>query len=300
MDDFGVKYFSKDDANHLLNSIKKHYTISIDWEGRNYLGLMIDCNYSDEYIHISMPDYVSKAMDWLQYPKPKRPQYAPYRWSVPAYGKRLYMALDKDKRDLLDKKATKIIQSIVGNMLDYSKSVNPTMLQAINENFLVQSRPIWDTEGKARILLDYAATYPNAILCYKDSNMELHMDSDAAYLTIPEARSCYEGNFYLSDWPSPSPIKANPERNGPIHTECQKICNVVSSADEAETCGTLNNGKTAIGMRPALIVLNHKKTATTLKTDNSITKGFVNLGMKPKRSKNVGYEVALVQIQIFH
>ena len=31
VDDFGVKYFSEDDANHLLNSLKKHYAISKDW-----------------------------------------------------------------------------------------------------------------------------------------------------------------------------------------------------------------------------------------------------------------------------
>ena len=30
-DDFGIRYFSKDDANHLLNYLKKHYGISTDW-----------------------------------------------------------------------------------------------------------------------------------------------------------------------------------------------------------------------------------------------------------------------------
>ena len=50
-----------------------------------------------------MPDYVRKALDRLQHPKPKTPQYAPHRWSVPAYGKRLQMATYPDERDLLDK-----------------------------------------------------------------------------------------------------------------------------------------------------------------------------------------------------
>ena len=31
VDDFGVKYFSKDDADHLLESLKKHYSISTYW-----------------------------------------------------------------------------------------------------------------------------------------------------------------------------------------------------------------------------------------------------------------------------
>ena len=40
--------------------------------------------------------------------------------------------------------------------------------------------------------------------------MVLHVDSSAEYLTILEARIFYAGNFYLSNWPSPSPIKPNP------------------------------------------------------------------------------------------
>ena len=112
----------------------------------------------------------------------------------------------------------------------------------------VLSRPTQDTAEKSRILLDYAATYPNEILRYKASDVVLHVDSDAAYLTMPEARRCYSGHFYLSDWPSPSPIKPNPDINGPIHTECKTILNVVSSAAEAETFGIFNNSKIDIGM----------------------------------------------------
>ena len=115
--------------------------------------------------------------------------------------------------------------------------------------------------------------------------MVLHVDSDAEYLTMPEARSCYASHLYLSDWPSPSLIKPNPERNGPKHTECKKILDIVSSESEAETCGTSNNGKTSIGMQPYLITLDHKQPVTPLKTENSTTEGFVNSGMKPKRSK---------------
>ena len=47
VDDLGVKYFTKDDANHLLYSLKNHYAISKDWKGRNYLVLTIYWNYSE-------------------------------------------------------------------------------------------------------------------------------------------------------------------------------------------------------------------------------------------------------------
>ena len=80
VDDFGVKYFSNDDANNLLDSLKKHYVISTDWEGHNYLILTIDWNYSEECTDISMPEYVRKFLDRIQHPKPKRPQYNPHQW----------------------------------------------------------------------------------------------------------------------------------------------------------------------------------------------------------------------------
>ena len=45
------------------------------------------------------------------------------------------------------------------------------------------------------MLRDYAATYLNASLCYKASDMVLHVDSDMAYLNMPESQSCYAGNY---------------------------------------------------------------------------------------------------------
>jgi hypothetical protein len=33
VDDFGVQYFSKEDANHLINSIEANYPVKIDWTG---------------------------------------------------------------------------------------------------------------------------------------------------------------------------------------------------------------------------------------------------------------------------
>ena len=39
VDDFGVKFFSKEDAFHLINALKTKYEISQDWAGNNYSGL---------------------------------------------------------------------------------------------------------------------------------------------------------------------------------------------------------------------------------------------------------------------
>ena len=62
VDDFGIKYFNKDDADHLVQSIKKTYECTIDWNGNNYCGLTIDWHYADAYIDISIPKFVQKAL----------------------------------------------------------------------------------------------------------------------------------------------------------------------------------------------------------------------------------------------
>ena len=118
--------------------------------------------------------------------------------------------------------------------------------------------------------------------------MVLHVDSYAAYITMTEARSCYDEHFYLRNWTSPRPEKLNLDRNSPIHKECKTIYNVVSSVEVAEKRGNFNNRKTDIFMPPALITLDHKQPEKTLKTNNSTAEGFVNSGMNPKRSKTWG------------
>ena len=46
VDDFAVKYHSKEDADHLLSKLRKWYGVSIDWDGKNYCGLELNWNYT--------------------------------------------------------------------------------------------------------------------------------------------------------------------------------------------------------------------------------------------------------------
>ena len=45
VDDFGVKYFSKIDANHLINALQKNYKITTDLTGSLYCGITLHWNY---------------------------------------------------------------------------------------------------------------------------------------------------------------------------------------------------------------------------------------------------------------
>jgi hypothetical protein len=51
-DDFGVKYFSKADAMHLIETVKAHYDLTIDWDRKRYCGLALDWHYDKGFVDI--------------------------------------------------------------------------------------------------------------------------------------------------------------------------------------------------------------------------------------------------------
>ena len=62
VDDFGVKYFSKPDALHLIEAVKSNYEVKVDWKGKLYCGLTLDWNYRQGYVDVSMPNTVPRAL----------------------------------------------------------------------------------------------------------------------------------------------------------------------------------------------------------------------------------------------
>jgi len=113
--------------------------------------------------------------------------------------------------------------------------------------------------------------------------MILYVESDAAYLVLPNAKSRYAGHFYLSN--KANPKLSRPPRNGPIHTECKTIRNVAASAAEAETAGIFGNSQIAIPIRRALEALGHPQPPTLIKTDDTTAHSSVHAHIRKKRSK---------------
>ena len=61
VDDFGVKYTDKDDAQYLLTCIEKNYKCTTGWEGKLYLGMTLNWNYTERRMEKSMPGYINKV-----------------------------------------------------------------------------------------------------------------------------------------------------------------------------------------------------------------------------------------------
>ena len=67
---FGVKYMEVENALHLIDALKKDYSISEDWSGSKYVGLTLDWDYKKKQVPLTMPNYVEKALKRFGHEKP--------------------------------------------------------------------------------------------------------------------------------------------------------------------------------------------------------------------------------------
>ena len=112
-------------------------------------------------------------------------------------GQRQY-AQTPDNAPKLSPAETTKVQSIVGSLLYYARAIDNTLLPALNTIAASQAAPTTATMKKCKRILDYVATYPQVYIQYHASDMVLNIDSDAAYLVLPEAKSRIAGFFQLN------------------------------------------------------------------------------------------------------
>ena len=148
-----------------------------------------------------MLGYIEKLLNRLAHQRPTRPVHALHEWTNPVFGRYIQPSTPEDTSTRLPDTDIKIIQSIIGALLYYTRAVDPSMHPALNEVSLTQSAPTEVTLKKCHQLLDYVSWHPNATIFYHESDMVLNVDSDAAYLVLPRARSRLAGHFFLSSDP---------------------------------------------------------------------------------------------------
>ena len=289
VDDFGVRYSTRQDADKLLSVLSQKYRVKADWTGCRYIGLTLAWDYTARTLNLSMPGYIERALQRFSHPKPTRPQNSPHEWIAPNYGARKQYAT-QDFSPALDVSDKKRVQEVLGTLLYYARAIDSTMLPAIGTLATQQSSPTTATMNAITHLLNYCATHPEATLRYIASDMILHVESDASYLSKTKGRSRAAGIHYLTcRSPTPtSPPDANspePPSNGALFVHCQILKEVLSSAAEAELAALFHNSKEAYAIRNVLTELGHSQPPTPIITDNSTASGIVNDTMKQKRSK---------------
>lgn len=282
VDDFGIKYSNRDDAEHLFSTLREIYTITTDMTGQEYLGLSIAHDTVGHKITISIPDYVRKALDRFA------PDLvlghgatAPMRYHPFTYGPQATEALDDDTSASLSDTRKRRLQAIVGTFLYYARALDITAAYPVAK---LASLPTTEhTEELAHHFLKYMASHPNAHVTFSRSNMQHNCHSDASFNNETRGRSRAAGYHFLGDY---DPTSNNPP-NGSIDYVTTIIDVVVASATEAELAAIFINAQLALNLRNSLVFLGHPQGPSLVVSDNLVGVNILNGTAKSKRSRSI-------------
>jgi hypothetical protein len=132
VDDFGVKYEKKEDADHLIASIKSTYRLTKDWMGNLYCGITLDWDYVNQTVDIPMPGYIKKKLQEYNHVLPGRMQACPYTPAPKKFGVQAQTPVEVDSSLQLDEKGIKRVQKIVESILYYARAVDMMVLMALS------------------------------------------------------------------------------------------------------------------------------------------------------------------------
>jgi hypothetical protein len=157
----------------------------------------------------------------------------------------------------------------MGSVLYYACAIDITVLMALSLIAIEMMSKI----AKAKQLLDYLATYPNAKIWFRASNMVMNVRLDALYLSEANVCSRACGNFFMG-W---SPVDGDPILlNGVFFTVCATLWFVVDSAAEAKLGALFLNCKEGIIFQLTLEELGHPQPKTPIHCNNATAVGIAN------------------------
>jgi hypothetical protein len=278
VNNFSIKYFKKEDLDHLIDTLKKYYDVKVDPKGKKLVKIELDWDYKNRKVHLSMKPYPNKSLRQFNNVVPTKRQHSPYPHVEPKYGAKQQFAEYHESEPVGDEEK-KHIQKVNGILIWYGSGVDGTILTPLSAIAAKQSNPTVHTTQQSQQLLDYLAMQEPAVLTYRKSDMVLAVHSDASYLNEEEARSHAGGHHFLSEDVS------FPPNNGAIHNVAEIIKGVMSSAAKAELGAMYINARKAVKERIILDAMGHKQPATPVQVDNSTAEGIINKRVQPKCTK---------------
>ena len=171
------------------------------------------------------------------------------------------------------------VQQVAGTFLHYARTIDYSMLEAVNTIGRTQSAPTSETLLDVDQLLNYAARFPNNKLVFKASQMKLRCMYDASHM-IPHGKA--GAIFYAADDDDPPEVVQNV-----FDVLCKVIPYVTASASESEYAAAFLAGQQGYFFRNVFEALGHKQSPVTFFGDNKITVGISNDEVKIKRGKAI-------------
>ena len=285
VDDFGVRYGSKDDADFLIDVLQlKGYELTLKWDGNTYLGMSVTFDRANKTVSLAMPDYITKMLTRFRphYLNPgHRAAKTPGIYIPPKYGQQEPQLAEVDSSALLSPAQKLEIQGVVGTVLYYARAIDPTLLPVANEIASRQANPTLQVLHATNRLLSYCTAHRNNGLTYHACDMALHIHVDASYLSRSHARSVVGAIFFLGNRLQPT------RTNGTIHAISSIIPCVVASAAESEYAAIFAGAQHGAYLSTVLTDLGYPQDPIIIMADNTTAIGIATDSIKQRRSKAV-------------
>jgi hypothetical protein len=242
-----------------------------------------------------MIDYVTSGLKSLQFKQSSKPN-SPIIYTPPSYGGSIELA-HLDETAPASPTQQSFLRQAIGIFRYYADAIDSSISLVLSKLAVQQQHPTLATMATLDRMLNYIATFPNASIIYRPSDMQLAVHSDESYNSEPRARSRSAGFstcgpiIYLPNSP-------NNSVNGPIRTTTTVIPTVVSSATEASYAALFLNAQNATIDRQTLTDLGHPQLPTIITYDNSPAGGVANRTAKIKRSKAIDMRYHWIQDRI--
>lgn len=294
VDDFGIKYFNKADAEHLYTTLTKLYPVKTDYNATTYLGFHIAFDDTAHTVSLSMPGYVDKLLERHADIIPSRTRSTPEDYIPINYHDHTPATRDPlpDSSPPLSEPDIKRLQSIIGSLLYYARAVDPTILHAVNHAASLQAQPTQAVLNRAIRILQYLKRYPNNHLTYQACQMILHGMSDCSYLSRNNSRSVGGGYAYLGNT-NPTDIL-----NSPLLAISSVLPTIVASVAEGEYAAAYLLTQQAVWLRTVLIALGYPQPTTSILCDNQCATDIAMKNVKLRRAKAISMRYHWLQDQV--
>ena len=94
VDDFGVQYKDRHNAEHLLTTLQEYYQVTMDWTGAKFVGIDLAWNYLKRTCGLTMDGYITYVCTRFNHPNPCRPQHLPHKHCWIVYGAKAQLVVD--------------------------------------------------------------------------------------------------------------------------------------------------------------------------------------------------------------
>jgi hypothetical protein len=157
-------------------------------------------DYKNRICDISIHGFIANVISKFQHNTPKHPQHTPSRYIMPVYGANTQYATQDETPPLMEIQSLNI-QKVTVSVLYYARAVEPTFMMPVNDIANEQTKSTEKTQAATNQMLDYLATHPDATIRYLASDIILHINSDASYISVSYARSRIGEFFFCGDKP---------------------------------------------------------------------------------------------------